>query len=64
MARQHWPTVEEVMADAERGLLDETTIRVRPSPEGREARRAAAEASLAARRGKPERPQVPTQRPA
>jgi hypothetical protein len=50
MSRKRWPTVQEVIADAERGIIDETTILVRPSPEEREALRAAAEAALAERR--------------
>jgi hypothetical protein len=47
MARQ-WPTLREQL-DRQDDILDETTIRVRPSAEEREALRAEAEAFLAER---------------
>lgn len=50
MARKPWPTIPEVIADTERGILDDSSIRVQPSAEERAAVRAEAEAFLAERR--------------
>jgi hypothetical protein len=52
------------MADIERGILDDSSTRVRPSREEREAMRAEAEALLATRCSPTAPPSEPAEQPA
>ena len=47
MRERRRPTLRDAMARTERGIIDDTVVTIRPSPEERAARRAEAEAFLA-----------------
>jgi hypothetical protein len=44
---RQWPTIEDLVANARRGIIDERHMLVRPSPAERERMRAEADAILA-----------------
>ncbi len=61
MAKHNRRTLADGMARTRRGIIDDTIITVRPSPEELEALRTEAEAFLAKQRATP-RPDVPPRR--
>ena len=50
MAKRRWPTNPEAIVQTECGIIDDTIVTVRPTPEELEAMRIEVEAFLAARR--------------
>jgi hypothetical protein len=58
MVEQRWPRLQDELARAD-DVLDETSTRVRPTPEERKRIRAEAQAYLAARRAAHKRPTAP-----
>jgi hypothetical protein len=61
MARSSRHTLADAMERTRQGVIDDTVVTVRPSPEELQARRAEAEAFLAQQRATP-RPDVPPRR--